>query len=90
MMKSIRLQAEAMISPVHYYFYSYRGAHSKSELRSHSQENFGKYFTTDISKCRLLLTKFQELLMVMTLFTFCQVMLTHKAQKKIKKCQKFF
>lgn len=43
MMKSVRLQAAAINSPTYYYFYSYRGAHSKSELRSHSQENFGEY-----------------------------------------------
>lgn len=39
--KAIKLQASAMSSPVYYYYFSYRGAHSKSELRTHTDENFG-------------------------------------------------
>lgn len=38
---SAKLQASAMTSPVHYYYFTYRGAHSKSESLSLTNENFG-------------------------------------------------
>lgn len=39
--KAARMQAKANQQPVWYYYFSYRGAHSLSEIMSGSSENFG-------------------------------------------------
>ncbi|XP_012275036.1 venom carboxylesterase-6 [Orussus abietinus] len=39
--EAARKQAEANQSPVWFYYYTYRGAHSLSEAMSHTKENFG-------------------------------------------------
>lgn len=41
MLTAVKLQAAATTSPVYYYYFSYRGAHSKSEVLARSQENYG-------------------------------------------------
>lgn len=43
MVTAVRLQAAATTSPVYYYYFSYRGAHSKSEVLANSEENYGIY-----------------------------------------------
>lgn len=40
--KTAKLQASLMESPVYFYYFTYRGAHSKSEYRSGTDKNFGK------------------------------------------------
>lgn len=39
--KAAKLMAKHMKSPVHFYYFTYRGAHSLSELLSHTSENLG-------------------------------------------------
>ena len=41
--KAARMQAKANQNPVWFYYFSYRGAHSYSELLSGSSENFGVF-----------------------------------------------
>lgn len=41
MQTAVRLQAAATSSPVYYYYFSYRGAHSKSEVLTYTQDNYG-------------------------------------------------
>lgn len=38
-----KIHAQVSNFPVHYYYFKYRGAHSKSESLSRTEENFGKY-----------------------------------------------
>lgn len=40
-----KLHAQASMSPVYYYYYRYRGAHSMSENLAGSEENLGKCVT---------------------------------------------
>lgn len=39
--KAVRLQASKVNSPIHYYYFTYRGAHSSSEWLRQSNENLG-------------------------------------------------
>jgi bile salt-stimulated lipase len=41
--ETARLHAAATKSPVYSYYFTHRGAHSRSELRSKSSRNFGNY-----------------------------------------------
>lgn len=44
MLTAVHLQAAATTSPVYYYYFSYRGAHSKSEVLAFNEENYGMIF----------------------------------------------
>ncbi|XP_072398062.1 venom carboxylesterase-6-like [Diabrotica undecimpunctata] len=46
-----RLQSEATKSPVYSYYFNYRGAHSKSELRTHSNVDIGVSHADDTCYC---------------------------------------
>lgn len=37
-----KLHAQASRSPVYYYYFKYRGTHSKSEILAKSEEDIGK------------------------------------------------
>ncbi|KAF2896323.1 hypothetical protein ILUMI_09830, partial [Ignelater luminosus] len=45
--RAARLHSAAIKSPVYYYYFTYRGAHSKSELRSRSNKNYGAAHADD-------------------------------------------
>lgn len=42
--KAARMQAEVNKNPVWYYYYSYRGAHSLTEVLSKSNDDYGMFY----------------------------------------------